>query len=155
MLGCRSRWCGCECVDAEFHRRRGRPSGVNLAQADEEVARDLEAQPATGHAGGNFEKIRHDAFVHSSDALLCDDDLDGVPDGLVLVADAGHGVDLETTAEDVAGTGQSGYRGRHRKAYKGYVHVCATAPEMAPEASFRTALGLSCPSGVRYLRTAS
>lgn len=42
-----------------------------------------------------------------------------------------------------------------RLAYKGYVHVCATAPEMAPAASFRAALGCLSPSGVRYFRTDS
>lgn len=39
--------------------------------------------------------------------------------------------------------------------HKGYVHVCATAPEMAPASNFLVALGLASPSGVRYVRTNS
>lgn len=39
--------------------------------------------------------------------------------------------------------------------YKGYVHVWATAPEIAPAASFRVAGGFFSPSGVRYFRTDS
>jgi len=42
-----------------------------------------------------------------------------------------------------------------KKTYKGYVQVCATAPEMAPANNFLTALGFCSPSGVRYLRTDS
>lgn len=41
------------------------------------------------------------------------------------------------------------------RTYNGYVHVCATAPEIAPANSFLTALGFCSPSGVRYVRTIS
>jgi hypothetical protein len=39
--------------------------------------------------------------------------------------------------------------------YKGYVHVWATAPEIAPASSFRHGLGFFSPSGVKYVRTDS
>lgn len=44
---------------------------------------------------------------------------------------------------------------KKRNTHNGYVHVCATAPEMAPAASLRIALGFLSPSGVRYWRTYS
>jgi hypothetical protein len=34
-------------------------------------------------------------------------------------------------------------------AYKGYVHVWATAPEIAPAANFLVALGFFSPAGVK------
>lgn len=40
-------------------------------------------------------------------------------------------------------------------AYKGYVHVCATAPEIAPASSFLNASGFFSPSGVSTFRTCS
>ena len=40
-------------------------------------------------------------------------------------------------------------------AYKGYVQVCATAPEIAPAASLLTAEGFLSPSGVKYFLTDS
>lgn len=47
-----------------------------------------------------------------------------------------------------------GPRGRG-SAYNGYVHVWATAPDMAPAASLRTADGFLSPSSVSHLRTDS
>ena len=70
--------------------------------SNEEIAREFETEPAARHARRHFEEIGNDAFVQAHDAFLADDDGDGVPDGLVLVAHAGHGVDLEAAAEDVA-----------------------------------------------------
>lgn len=46
-------------------------------------------------------------------------------------------------------------RSSHAITHKGYVQVCATAPEMAPASSFRVALGFCSPSGVKYFRTDS
>lgn len=46
-------------------------------------------------------------------------------------------------------------RGIPKKTHNGYVHVCATAPDIAPAASFRTALGFCSPSNVRYCLTYS
>lgn len=66
-------------------------------QADQEVARHLEAQPAGRHAGRDLEEVGHNALVESSYALLTDNNSDGVGDGLVLVAHSGHCVDLESS----------------------------------------------------------
>jgi hypothetical protein len=71
-------------------------------EACQEVARHLEAQPARGHAGRDLEQVGHDALVQAADTFLADDDAHGVKDGLVLVAHAGHGVDLESSSQDVA-----------------------------------------------------
>lgn len=87
---------------------------------------------------------------------------DGVPNRFVLVPHSGHGVDLESPAEDVTREKMSideskegifGIRGKD--AYNGYVHVCATAPETAPAQSFRTLDGFFSPSGVSHFRTDS
>ena len=72
--------------------------------SNEEVAGKFETEPTARHAGSDLEKIGNDAFVQSHDAFLADDDGDGVPYGLVLVAYAGHGVDLEPSTEDVTWT---------------------------------------------------
>lgn len=67
----------------------------------DKVSSDLEAEPARGHAGRYFEQVGYDAFVQAPKALCFKDGFDGVADSRVLVAHAGHGVDLESSAEDV------------------------------------------------------
>ena len=71
----------------------------------QEVATDLEAKPAGRHAGRDLEEVGDDALVQPAQPLLRDDDPDGIGDGLILVAHAGHGVDLEAPPEHVAGGG--------------------------------------------------
>lgn len=143
--------------------RGGKNEGsIYILEGEEEVARHLVAKPAAGHARRDFEQIRHNAFVKSAEPFLGDDDGDGVPDRFVLVAHAGHGVDLEAAAENVAGSGERAVSGCWcwdkrvaGCAHNGYVHVWATAPEMAPAASFRRTGGFFSPSGVSHLRTDS
>lgn len=75
---------------------------VDLMHADEEVPRQFKAKPAARHTRGDFEQIRNNAFVHAANAFLSNDDTDGVPNRFVLVADAGHGVDLKSSSQYVA-----------------------------------------------------
>ena len=77
---------------------------------DEEVASNLKTEPAAGHTGRHLQKIGNNAFVQSHDSFLADNDSDGVPYGLVLVSHSGHGIYLESSAEDVT---------RHVSVYNG------------------------------------
>lgn len=90
---------------------------------------------------------------------MCDYNPDGVWYGFILVTNAGHGVDLEAAAQDVTvqASVSEGAAGRMKVdcTYNGYVHVWATAPEMAPASSFLTASGFFSPSGVRTFRKCS
>jgi hypothetical protein len=70
-------------------------------KTEEVIPRHFEAQPRGGHRGRDLEQIWADAFVHASNTLLGRDDANGVEDALVLVSHAGHGVDLESSAENV------------------------------------------------------
>lgn len=67
-------------------------------QIHEHIARQFEAEPAAGHTGRHFEEVWYKPFVHSRDTFLGDDGADGVEDRFVLVAHAGHGVDLESSS---------------------------------------------------------
>ena len=73
----------------------------------QKVPRHLVAQPAARHTRRHLQQIGHDALVEPAETFLADDDGDGIPDGLVLVADAGHAIYLEATAEDIAVGGAS------------------------------------------------
>lgn len=68
---------------------------------DEEVASKLKTEPAACHTGCHLQEIGNNAFVQSHDPFLADNDSDGVPYGLVLVSHSGHGIYLESSAEDV------------------------------------------------------
>lgn len=68
------------------------------------ISRQLEAEPAACHARSDFEKIGRDALVKPSPAFLADNGLESIPNRLVLVAHATHGVDLESAAEHIAAT---------------------------------------------------
>jgi hypothetical protein len=73
-------------------------------EAEEVVSRHLEAEPGASHRRSDLEEIRGDAFVETANAFLGCDHADGVENTLVLVAHAGHGVNLEAAAEDVTVT---------------------------------------------------
>jgi hypothetical protein len=124
------------------------------SESEQEVSGDLEAEPTAGHAGRDLKQVWYNALVHALYTFLTNDDSNCIKYRFVLVTHPGHGVDLETATENIARFCQhiSWWK---TYTYKGYVHVCATAPEMAPAASFRTALGFLSPSGVRYFRTSS
>lgn len=144
------------CRDSSFVIRSQDP--LFGGQGHEEVARHLEAQPARRHAGGNLQQVGYYALVKSLDSLLSNDLGHGITDRLVFVAQAVHGVDLKSSAQDVTGFRVSSRVVRQTHCYctyKGYVQVWATAPETAPASSLRHALGFLSPSGVRYLRTCS
>lgn len=57
-------------------------------QTNNEVACQLEAEPAAGHARSDLEQIRCNSFVEALDAFLRHNDTNGIPDALVLVAHA-------------------------------------------------------------------
>ena len=114
-------------------------------QAHEEVTAELKAQPARRHTRRHLEQVRDDTLVEPLDAFLGNDDADSVRQRFVLIPHPGHGVDLESPPENVTVSVSTpllpDLEFFQPKTYNGYVHVCATAPEMAPAASFRTALG--------------
>lgn len=70
-------------------------------EAHQVVSRQLEAQPTGCHTWRNLQKVGHDTLVHSSNTLLPNNDTNSVCDGLVLVAHAGHGVDLESSSQNI------------------------------------------------------
>ena len=123
---------------------------------NKEIARQFVAEPTAGHTGRHFEEIGNNAFVEPEDSLLTDNQGNGIPYRLVLIAHPGHGVYLKPSTEDITRTVST----RNKTlvsitTYNGYVQVCATAPDMAPAASLRTAGGFLSPSGVRYFLTDS
>lgn len=65
---------------------------------DQEVAGHLETEPAGRHAGSDLEQVGNDAFIETFYSFLSDDHSDGIEDAFVLVAHAGHGVDLKSAA---------------------------------------------------------
>lgn len=72
---------------------------LSITHADKEIASHLKAQPATGHAGSNFEKIGPNSFEEATHPFLGHNDPDSIPYRAVLVAHAGHGVNLESAAQ--------------------------------------------------------
>lgn len=73
--------------------------GCFCLQAHEKIASHLEAEPATGHARSNFEEIRHNAFVKSSQAFLRNYHSYCIEDSFVLISHSRHGINLETSAK--------------------------------------------------------
>lgn len=128
------------------------------SEGEQEVSGHLKAEPTACHAWSNLEQIGNNALVHAFDPFLRYDDSNGIKNRLVLVPHSGHSVDLETAAKNITGffVSQDITRKMYRiGTYKGYVQVCATAPEIAPAASFLIAFGFLSPSGVRYFLTIS
>lgn len=128
-------------------------------QRYQSVPCELETEPATSHAGRDLQQVGRYPFIEPSNSLVGDDYTHCVENGLVLVAHAGHGVDLEASAQNVAselGSAELAGGTRTKSAtHKGYVQVCATAPDIAPAPSLPKAVGFSLPSGVKYCRTLS
>jgi hypothetical protein len=129
---------------------------LSIAEARQEIPRQLEAQPTTGHARCHLEQVGHDSLEKPSNSLFGHDDSHSIPDGRVPVPHPRHRIDLEASSQNIAAALLNDNYQRHGpRSYNGYVHVWATAPEMAPASSLRIALGFLSPSGVRYLRTDS
>jgi hypothetical protein len=72
------------------------------SKAHEVISCHLEAEPRASHGRSDLEQVWADTLVQTTNAFLRGDHADGVEDALVLVAHAGHCVDLEAAAEDVA-----------------------------------------------------
>ena len=68
---------------------------------NEEVASKLKTEPAACHTGRHLQKIGNNAFVQSQDPFMADNDSDSVPYRLILVADSGHGIYLESPTKDI------------------------------------------------------
>lgn len=49
-------------------------------QTNEEVTRELEAQPTAGHTGSDLEKVGSNTLIQPLDTFVLDDDSDGVED---------------------------------------------------------------------------
>lgn len=73
-------------------------------EADQEIPRHLKAEPVSGHAGSDLQQVRNEALVEPPDALLAHDECNGVSYRFILVAHAGHGVNLESSPQHVAST---------------------------------------------------
>ena len=72
--------------------------GLVWREPHESISYGLECPPAGRHARCNLQQIRSNAFVHALDALLRNNRFYGAEDGVVLVAHAGHGIDLESSS---------------------------------------------------------
>lgn len=66
-------------------------------QADEEIAANLEAEPAGRHTRCDLEEVGDDALVQAPDTFLSENNTDCIGEALVLVAHPRHGVDLESS----------------------------------------------------------
>lgn len=93
---------------------------------EQKITRELETQPATGHARCNFQQIRGYALVESPKTFLGHDHPDSVPNRLVLISHSRHCINLKSPSEDITSCRDSQYkRNTDNRIRGGLQGICA------------------------------
>ena len=109
-----------------YHARSRRSNGLIRSQPHQPVTDGFERPPAGCHARRNLQQVGRDTLVHALQAFLLYDRPYGAPDGVVLVTHSGHGVDLESSPQNIAEIGISSGSSK-RKVSRHTMDMCKSA----------------------------